>query len=152
MRNPYDNINQECLNSDKQQSSDYWWFNKTKLFTFKNVTFLQVLQTTKASSVSSDFRIGDIFNRFYGELCHKSKLPDSGESEFSFAIEGIQKSNLCPFFALSALVLGKIYELLGVLAEVHPSEMVNHSDKLFKAILGELKEQVCEADWRCSCC
>ncbi|XP_024136141.1 DNA-dependent protein kinase catalytic subunit isoform X1 [Oryzias melastigma] len=80
---------------------------------------IKVLQTTKASSVSSDFRIGDIFNRFYGELCHKSKLPDS--------------------------VLGKIYELLGVLAEVHPSEMVNHSDKLFKAILGELKEQMTSA-------
>ena len=42
-----------------------------------------------------------------------------------------------------ATVLGKIYELLGVLAEVHPSEMVNNSDKLYKAYLGELKEQVC---------
>lgn len=40
-------------------------------------------------------------------------------------------------------VLGKIYELLGVLAEVHPSDMVNNSDKLYKAYLGELKEQVC---------
>lgn len=39
-------------------------------------------------------------------------------------------------------VLGKIYELLGVLAEVHPSDMVNNSDKLYKAYLGELKEQV----------
>uniref|UniRef100_A0A3B4ZYV0 DNA-dependent protein kinase catalytic subunit n=1 Tax=Stegastes partitus TaxID=144197 RepID=A0A3B4ZYV0_9TELE len=56
-----------------------------------------VLQTTKASSVAADFRIGEIFNKFYSELCQKSKLPDS--------------------------VLGKIYELLGVLAEVHPSEM-----------------------------
>lgn len=41
------------------------------------------------------------------------------------------------------LVLGKICELLGILAEVHPSEMVNNSDKLYKAYLGELKEQVC---------
>lgn len=40
------------------------------------------------------------------------------------------------------VVLGKIYELLGVLAEVHPSDMVNNSDKLYKAYLGELKEQV----------
>lgn len=39
-------------------------------------------------------------------------------------------------------VLGNIYELLGVLAEVHPSEMVNNSDKLYKAYLGELKVQV----------
>lgn len=44
------------------------------------------------------------------------------------------------------IVLGKIYELLGVLAEVHPSEMVNNSDKLYKAYLGELKEQVCSID------
>uniref|UniRef100_A0A3Q3ESV4 DNA-dependent protein kinase catalytic subunit n=1 Tax=Kryptolebias marmoratus TaxID=37003 RepID=A0A3Q3ESV4_KRYMA len=76
----------------------------------------QVLQTTKASGVAADFRIGEIFNRFYGELCQKNKLPDS--------------------------VLGKIYELLGVLAEVHPSEMVNNSDKLYKAYLGELKDQM----------
>lgn len=39
-------------------------------------------------------------------------------------------------------VLGYIYELLGVLGEVHPSEMVNNSDKLYKAYLGELKGQV----------
>lgn len=39
-------------------------------------------------------------------------------------------------------MLGNIYELLGVLGEVQPSEMVNHSDKLYKAYLGELKGQV----------
>ncbi|KAM9337515.1 DNA-dependent protein kinase catalytic subunit [Symphorus nematophorus] len=77
---------------------------------------IKVLQTTKASSVVADLRICDIFNRYYSELCQKSRLPDS--------------------------VLGKIYELLGVLAEVHPSEMVNNSDKLYKAYLGELKEQM----------
>ncbi|KAK2858626.1 hypothetical protein Q5P01_003246 [Channa striata] len=77
---------------------------------------IKVLQTTKASSVAADFKIRDIFSRYYGELYQKSKLPDS--------------------------VLGKIYELLGVLAEVHPSEMVDNSDKLYKAYLGELKEQM----------
>ncbi|XP_068566169.1 DNA-dependent protein kinase catalytic subunit [Cebidichthys violaceus] len=77
---------------------------------------IKVLQTTKASSVVAELRVCDIFNRYYGELCQRSKLPDS--------------------------VLGKIYELLGVLAEVHPSEMVNNSDKLYKAYLGELKEQM----------
>lgn len=114
--------------------------------------FLQVLQTTKASSVSADFRISDIFNKFYSELCQKSKLPDSGECELSFAIKRFQKNVICVRFSalFFALVLGKIYELLGVLSEVHPSEMVYHSDKLFKAILGELKEQVCEADDRFS--
>nr|CBN81784.1 DNA-dependent protein kinase catalytic subunit [Dicentrarchus labrax] len=77
---------------------------------------VKVLQTTKASSVVADLRICEIFNKYYSELCQKSKLADS--------------------------VLGKIYELLGVLAEVHPSEMVNNSDKLYKAYLGELKEQM----------
>uniref|UniRef100_A0A3P9NWB4 DNA-dependent protein kinase catalytic subunit n=1 Tax=Poecilia reticulata TaxID=8081 RepID=A0A3P9NWB4_POERE len=77
---------------------------------------IKVLQSTKASSVAAEFKIGDIFNRFYSELCQRSKLPDS--------------------------VLGKIYELLGVLAEVHPSEMVNNSDKLYKVYLAELKEQM----------
>ncbi|XP_075945492.1 DNA-dependent protein kinase catalytic subunit-like isoform X1 [Anarhichas minor] len=77
---------------------------------------IKVLQTTNASSVVAELRICDIFNRYYGELCQRSKLPDS--------------------------VLGKIYELLGVLTEVHPSEMVNNSDKLYRAYLGELKEQM----------
>ncbi|XP_070783882.1 DNA-dependent protein kinase catalytic subunit [Enoplosus armatus] len=80
---------------------------------------IKVLQTTKASSVAADLRICEIFNRFYSELCQKSKLADS--------------------------VLGKIYELLGVLAEVHPSEMVSNSDKLYKAYLGELREQMTSA-------
>ncbi|KAK2886235.1 hypothetical protein Q8A73_020181 [Channa argus] len=77
---------------------------------------IKLLQTTKDSSVAADFKIRDIFSRFYSELYQKSKLPDS--------------------------VLGKIYELLGVLAEVHPSEMVDNSDKLYKAFLLELKEQM----------
>ncbi|XP_065804989.1 DNA-dependent protein kinase catalytic subunit isoform X1 [Labrus bergylta] len=80
---------------------------------------IKVLQTTRASTVAADLRICDMFNRFYSELCQKSKLSDS--------------------------VLGKIYELLGVLAEVHPSEMVNNSDKLYRAYLGELKEQMTSA-------
>lgn len=46
------------------------------------------------------------------------------------------------FLNLFPSVLGYIYELLGVLGEVHPSEMVNNSDKLYKAYLGELKGQV----------
>ncbi|KAF7660907.1 hypothetical protein LDENG_00272900 [Lucifuga dentata] len=77
---------------------------------------IKVLQVTKASSVTADLRICEMFSRYYSELCQKNKIPDS--------------------------VLGKIYELLGVLAEVHPSEMVNNSDKLYKAYLGELKEQM----------
>uniref|UniRef100_A0A8B9RNH4 DNA-dependent protein kinase catalytic subunit n=1 Tax=Astyanax mexicanus TaxID=7994 RepID=A0A8B9RNH4_ASTMX len=66
--------------------------------------------------VSQYFKIGDMFNKFYGELSQKNKIPDT--------------------------VLGNIYELLGVLGEVHPSEMVNNSDKLYKAYLGELKGQM----------
>uniref|UniRef100_A0A8C5BIH0 DNA-dependent protein kinase catalytic subunit n=1 Tax=Gadus morhua TaxID=8049 RepID=A0A8C5BIH0_GADMO len=77
---------------------------------------LKVLYLTKSSSVASDLRVCEIFNRFYSELCQKSKIQDS--------------------------VLGKIYELLGALGEVHPSEMVSNSEKLYKAFLGELKEQI----------
>lgn len=51
------------------------------------------------------------------------------------------KLHFCIIFFFP-LVLGYIYELLGVLGEVHPSEMVNNSDKLYKAYLGELKGQV----------
>uniref|UniRef100_A0A8B9LUH8 DNA-dependent protein kinase catalytic subunit n=1 Tax=Astyanax mexicanus TaxID=7994 RepID=A0A8B9LUH8_ASTMX len=77
---------------------------------------IKVLYATKDSSVSQYFKIGDMFNKFYGELSQKNKIPDT--------------------------VLGNIYELLGVLGEVHPSEMVNNSDKLYKAYLGELKGQM----------
>uniref|UniRef100_A0A3Q3H3L0 DNA-dependent protein kinase catalytic subunit n=1 Tax=Labrus bergylta TaxID=56723 RepID=A0A3Q3H3L0_9LABR len=80
---------------------------------------LELLIKSVASTVAADLRICDMFNRFYSELCQKSKLSDS--------------------------VLGKLYELLGVLAEVHPSEMVNNSDKLYRAYLGELKEQMTSA-------
>ncbi|XP_062849596.1 DNA-dependent protein kinase catalytic subunit [Trichomycterus rosablanca] len=80
---------------------------------------IKILYLTKDSSVVQDFKIRDIFNKFYGELCQKSRIPDT--------------------------VLGNIYELLGVLGEVHPSEMVNNSDKLYKAYLGELKVQMTSA-------
>ncbi|XP_056317923.1 DNA-dependent protein kinase catalytic subunit [Danio aesculapii] len=77
---------------------------------------IKILYLTKDSSITQNLRIGDMFNKFYGELCQKHKIPDT--------------------------VLGCIYELLGVLGEVHPSEMVNNSDKLYKAYLGELKGQI----------
>uniref|UniRef100_A0A3Q1J9C8 DNA-dependent protein kinase catalytic subunit n=1 Tax=Anabas testudineus TaxID=64144 RepID=A0A3Q1J9C8_ANATE len=92
------------------------WENTYAIDIRVRIVLFVVLQTTKASSVAADFKINEIFNRYYSELCQKSRLPDS--------------------------VLGKIYELLGVLAEVHPSEMVSNSDKLYKAYLGELKEQM----------
>lgn len=97
--------------------------------------------------MASELRISDLFNKFYWELSQKSKLPDSGESTSKqemllyTCVVFLQKRfthTCCTFFP----VLGKMYELLGVLAEVHPSDMVNNSDKLYKAYLGELKEQV----------
>uniref|UniRef100_A0A665X1D8 DNA-dependent protein kinase catalytic subunit n=1 Tax=Echeneis naucrates TaxID=173247 RepID=A0A665X1D8_ECHNA len=111
----------ECVLLSRSLSQDTCMAMYTKDKLAKSRTqvlelLIKVLQTTKSSSVAADFKIGDIFNRFYSELCQKNKLPDS--------------------------VLGKIYELLGLLAEVHPSEMVNNSDKLYKALLGELKEQM----------
>ncbi|XP_055968392.1 DNA-dependent protein kinase catalytic subunit [Sorex fumeus] len=77
---------------------------------------IKLLQTLRSSRVMEEFRVGELFNKFYGELASKTKVPDT--------------------------VLEKIYELLGVLGEVHPTEMVNNSESLFRAFLGELKSQM----------
>ncbi|XP_054840598.1 DNA-dependent protein kinase catalytic subunit [Eublepharis macularius] len=77
---------------------------------------IQLLQNLRSASVMEDMKVGHIFNKFYGELAIKSKVPDT--------------------------VLEKIYELLGVLGEVQPSDMLDNSEKLFRAYLGELKTQM----------
>ncbi|KAM9308363.1 DNA-dependent protein kinase catalytic subunit [Gastrophryne carolinensis] len=77
---------------------------------------ITLLQLLKKSYIIEEFKLSVIFNKFYGELAVKSKLSDT--------------------------VLEKIYELLGVLGEVNPSEMVENSEKLFRAYLGELKSQM----------
>ncbi|XP_021065597.1 DNA-dependent protein kinase catalytic subunit [Mus pahari] len=77
---------------------------------------IKLLQILRSTRLMDEFKIGELFNKFYGELVSKSKLPDT--------------------------VLEKVYELLGVLGEVHPSEMINHSENLFRAFLGELKTQM----------
>ncbi|XP_036376580.1 DNA-dependent protein kinase catalytic subunit isoform X1 [Megalops cyprinoides] len=77
---------------------------------------IKLLYMTKDSCIIQDFSVGDMFNKFYGELCQKSKIPDT--------------------------VLGNIYELLGVLGEVQPVDMINNTDKLYKAYLGELRSQM----------
>lgn len=142
----------KCFNRDLKDLILTAFYLKRRQFvpllTPLSLTALQVLQTTKASSVAAEFKIGDIFNRFYSELCQRSKLPDSGE--FSFFDMRRLGSLLAFFFLFSSSVLGKIYELLGVLAEVHPNEMVNNSDKLYKVYLAELKEQVVFFFFLCS--
>uniref|UniRef100_A0A8C0RSE2 DNA-dependent protein kinase catalytic subunit n=1 Tax=Canis lupus familiaris TaxID=9615 RepID=A0A8C0RSE2_CANLF len=80
---------------------------------------IKLLRTLRSSRLMDEFSIGELFNKFYGELALKTKIQDT--------------------------VLEKIYELLGVLAEVHPSEMINNSEKLFRAFLGELKIQMTSA-------
>ncbi|MEJ1281700.1 protein kinase DNA activated catalytic polypeptide [Cricetulus griseus] len=77
---------------------------------------IKLLKILRSSRLMDEFKIGELFNKFYGELASKTKLPDT--------------------------VLEKVYELLGVLGEVHPSEMINHSENLFRAFLGELKTQI----------
>ncbi|XP_038201173.1 DNA-dependent protein kinase catalytic subunit [Arvicola amphibius] len=77
---------------------------------------IKLLKTLRSSRVMDEFKIGELFNKFYGELASKTRLTDT--------------------------VLEKVYELLGVLGEVHPSEMINHSENLFRAFLGELKTQM----------
>uniref|UniRef100_A0A452TWS2 DNA-dependent protein kinase catalytic subunit n=1 Tax=Ursus maritimus TaxID=29073 RepID=A0A452TWS2_URSMA len=80
---------------------------------------IKLLRTLRSSRLMDEFRIGELFSKFYGELASKTKIQDT--------------------------VLEKIYELLGVLGEVHPSEMINNSEKLFRAFLGELKTQMTSA-------
>uniref|UniRef100_H3B272 DNA-dependent protein kinase catalytic subunit n=1 Tax=Latimeria chalumnae TaxID=7897 RepID=H3B272_LATCH len=75
-----------------------------------------LLQSTKSPHCIEEFKVSEMFNKFYGELAQRSKLPDT--------------------------VLEKVYELLGVLGEVQPSEMLHNSEKLFRAFLGELKTQM----------
>ncbi|CAH6792055.1 Prkdc [Phodopus roborovskii] len=77
---------------------------------------IKLLKILRSSRFMDEFKIGELFNKFYGELASKTKLPDT--------------------------VLEKVYELLGVLGEVHPSEMIHHSENLFRAFLGELKTQM----------
>ncbi|XP_075444614.1 LOW QUALITY PROTEIN: DNA-dependent protein kinase catalytic subunit [Ascaphus truei] len=77
---------------------------------------IKLLQLLKNSCTIEEFKVGEIFNKFYGELATKSKISDT--------------------------VLEKIYELLGVLGEVQPSDMLHNSEKLFRAYLGELKTQM----------
>ncbi|KAI5763568.1 PRKDC protein [Gulo gulo luscus] len=77
---------------------------------------IKLLRILRSSRLMDEFRIGELFSKFYGELASKTKVQDT--------------------------VLEKIYELLGVLGEVHPSEMINNSEKLFRAFLGELKTQM----------
>ncbi|XP_015673546.1 DNA-dependent protein kinase catalytic subunit-like [Protobothrops mucrosquamatus] len=80
---------------------------------------IKLLQNLQSSYIMEDMKVGEIFNKFYGELAIKSKVPDT--------------------------VLERIYELLGVLGEVQPSEMIDNSEKLFRAYLGELKIQMTSA-------
>ncbi|XP_054250756.1 DNA-dependent protein kinase catalytic subunit [Indicator indicator] len=80
---------------------------------------IKLLQSLRRSCLMEEMKVGEIFNKFYGELATKSRAPDT--------------------------VLEKIYELLGVLGEVQPSDMINHSEKLFRAYLGELKTQMTSA-------
>ncbi|XP_069813698.1 DNA-dependent protein kinase catalytic subunit isoform X2 [Dendropsophus ebraccatus] len=77
---------------------------------------IKLLQLLKKSYTIEEFQIGEIFNKFYSELANKSKLSDT--------------------------VLEKVYELLGILGEVQPSDMLNNSENLFRAYLGELKGQM----------
>uniref|UniRef100_A0A8C3U087 DNA-dependent protein kinase catalytic subunit n=1 Tax=Catharus ustulatus TaxID=91951 RepID=A0A8C3U087_CATUS len=81
--------------------------------------FFSLLHSLQRSYLMEEMKIREIFNKFYGELAAKSRIPDT--------------------------VLEKIYELLGVLGEVQPSDMINNSEKLFRAYLGELRTQMTSA-------
>ncbi|XP_075703736.1 DNA-dependent protein kinase catalytic subunit-like, partial [Rhinoderma darwinii] len=94
-------------------------FTKEKLAKCKVAALdllIKLLQLLKKSYKIEELKICEIFNKFYGELAIKSKISDT--------------------------VLERIYELLGILGEVQPSDMLNNSEKLFRAYLGELKGQM----------
>uniref|UniRef100_A0A8C4XNR5 DNA-dependent protein kinase catalytic subunit n=1 Tax=Falco tinnunculus TaxID=100819 RepID=A0A8C4XNR5_FALTI len=80
---------------------------------------IKLLRSLQRSYLMEEMKVGEIFNKFYGELAVKSRISDT--------------------------VLEKIYELLGVLGEVQPSDMINNSENLFRAYLGELKTQMTSA-------
>ncbi|XP_056377813.1 DNA-dependent protein kinase catalytic subunit isoform X2 [Hyla sarda] len=91
-------------------------YTKEKYAKCKVAALDLLIKLLKKSYKIEEFKIGEIFNKFYGELANKSKLSDT--------------------------VLEKTYELLGILGEVQPSDMLNNSEKLFRAYLGELKGQM----------
>uniref|UniRef100_A0A8U8BGC8 DNA-dependent protein kinase catalytic subunit n=1 Tax=Geospiza parvula TaxID=87175 RepID=A0A8U8BGC8_GEOPR len=80
---------------------------------------IKLLHSLQRSCLMEEMKVREIFNKFYEELAAKSRIPDT--------------------------VLEKIYELLGVLGEVQPSDMINNSEKLFRAYLRELKTQMTSA-------
>lgn len=41
-----------------------------------------MLYLTKDSSVAQDFKLRDMFSKFYGDLCQKNKLPDTGKLSY----------------------------------------------------------------------
>ncbi|XP_075914367.1 DNA-dependent protein kinase catalytic subunit-like [Petromyzon marinus] len=80
---------------------------------------IKAVHVGSVSSHGQNLGVQSLFNKFYGELASKSKVSDT--------------------------VLERIYELLGVLSEVHPAEMVDQAGPLFRVYLGELKRQMCGA-------
>ncbi|XP_075070520.1 DNA-dependent protein kinase catalytic subunit-like [Mixophyes fleayi] len=91
-------------------------YTKEKYAKCKVAALDLLIKLLKKSNSLEEFKIYDIFVKFYGEIGIKSKLSDT--------------------------VLEKVYDLLGVLGEVHPMEMVGSSENLFRAYLQELKIQV----------
>lgn len=49
-----------------------------------SIVFFQLLQTLRSSSLMDEFRVGELFNKFYGELALKTRIPDTGEMQLSW--------------------------------------------------------------------
>ncbi|XP_069777633.1 DNA-dependent protein kinase catalytic subunit isoform X2 [Narcine bancroftii] len=94
-------------------------YTKERFAKCKTAALDLLLVLLRSKICLQEFKIGQMFNKFYGELAQKNKLSDT--------------------------VLEKIYELLGVLAEVKPAEMLENSEKLYRAFLSELKTQMTSA-------
>uniref|UniRef100_A0A8C3EGH3 DNA-dependent protein kinase catalytic subunit n=1 Tax=Corvus moneduloides TaxID=1196302 RepID=A0A8C3EGH3_CORMO len=103
------NIKQTCLSVYTKERAAKCKISALELL-------IKLLHRLQRSCLMEEMKVREIFNKFYGELAAKSKIPGT--------------------------VLEKIYELLGVLGEVQPSDMINNSEKLFRAYLGELRTQM----------
>ncbi|XP_071593605.1 DNA-dependent protein kinase catalytic subunit [Heliangelus exortis] len=114
-----DNVHPYACNIKQTCISVYTKERAAKCRTPALELLIKLLQSLRRSCLMEEMKVGDIFNKFYGELATKSRIADT--------------------------VLEKIYELLGVLGEVQPSDMINNSEKLFRAYLGELKTQMTSA-------
>lgn len=107
-----------------------------------SLTAPQVLQTTKASSVAAEFKIGNIFDRFYSELCQRSKLPDSGEFFFFYDMRPLG-SSLAFFFCFPPQFSAKSTSCSGFWRRFIPAKWSTTPTSYTRSIWRSSKSRLC---------